>query len=52
MAELNYRGTVVTAEDILYIREFDRGTSTGEPTAAVGEVVRSLAVESSRRRLA
>src|SRR5215472_1376872 len=30
----------------------DRGTPTGEPTAAVGEVVRSLAVEASQRRLA
>ena len=52
MTTLKYRGRVVTAQDILYIRELDRGTSTGEPTAAVGEVVRSLPVEASRRRLA
>jgi hypothetical protein len=32
MTTLKYRGRVVTAQDILYIRELDRGTSTGEPT--------------------
>src|SRR6202034_2033221 len=48
MAELKYRGRMITREDILY-KGADHNASRGEPPHAIQEAMRGLPMETSQR---